>query len=47
LAFYRDMLGFEVRTDTEFGEGFRWIEVAPAGAYTVVALVRPMRAEDP
>ena len=43
LAFYRDMLGFEVRTDTEFGEGFRWIEVAPAGAYTVIALVPPMR----
>ena len=36
LAFYRDVLGFEVRTDTEFGEGFRWIEVAPAGAYTVI-----------
>ena len=47
LAFYRDALGFEVRTDTEFGEGFRWIEVAPAGAYTVIALVPPMRAEDP
>src|SRR5690242_21720709 len=47
LAFYRDKLGFEVRTDTEFGEGFRWIEVAPAGAYTVIALVPPMREEDP
>ncbi len=47
LAFYRDMLGFEVRTDTEFGEGYRWIEVAPAGAYTVIALVPPMREEDP
>ena len=47
LAFYRDMLGFEVRTDTEFGEGFRWIEVAPAGAYTVIALVQPTREEDP
>jgi glyoxalase/bleomycin resistance protein/dioxygenase superfamily protein len=40
LAFYRDKLGFEVRTDTEFGEGFRWIEVAPAGAYTVIASCR-------
>jgi catechol 2,3-dioxygenase-like lactoylglutathione lyase family enzyme len=47
VAFYRDILGFEVRTDTEFGAGFRWIEVAPAGAYTVIALVPPMRAEDP
>lgn len=47
LAFYRDTLGFEVRTDTRFGEGFRWVEVAPAGAYTVIALVPPMREEDP
>ena len=47
LEFYRDILGFEVRTDTEFGEGFRWIEVAPAGAYTVIALAPPMREEDP
>jgi catechol 2,3-dioxygenase-like lactoylglutathione lyase family enzyme len=47
LAFYRDQLGFEVRTDTDFGEGFRWLEVAPVGAYTVIALVRPAREEDP
>ncbi len=47
LAFYRDQLGFEVRTDTDFGEGLRWIEVAPVGAYTVIALVRPAREEDP
>jgi len=46
LAFYRDMLGFEVRTDTEFGEDFRWIEVAPASAYTVIALVPPMSEDD-
>jgi catechol 2,3-dioxygenase-like lactoylglutathione lyase family enzyme len=30
-----------------FGEGFRWVEVAPAGAYTVIALVPPTREEDP
>jgi catechol 2,3-dioxygenase-like lactoylglutathione lyase family enzyme len=47
LAFYRDKLGFEVRTDTDYGQGFRWIEVAPVGAYTVIALVRPAREEDP
>ena len=46
LAFYRDVLGFEVRTDTEFGEGFRWVEVAPAGAYTVIALVKPSGPDD-
>jgi catechol 2,3-dioxygenase-like lactoylglutathione lyase family enzyme len=47
LAFYRDALGFEVRADTGYDEGFRWVEVAPAGAYTVIALVPPMREEDP
>jgi catechol 2,3-dioxygenase-like lactoylglutathione lyase family enzyme len=47
LAFYRDALGFEVRTDAEFGEGFRWVEVAPAGAYTLIALVTPTSEEDP
>ena len=40
LAFYRDALGFEVRMDGSFGEGMRWIEVAPRGASTSVALVR-------
>jgi catechol 2,3-dioxygenase-like lactoylglutathione lyase family enzyme len=47
LTFYRDVLGFEVRTDTKFGESIRWVEVAPAGAYTVIALVPPTREEDP
>jgi catechol 2,3-dioxygenase-like lactoylglutathione lyase family enzyme len=47
LAFYRDLLGFEVRTDARFGEDYRWVEVAPAGAYTVIALVPPMGEEDP
>jgi catechol 2,3-dioxygenase-like lactoylglutathione lyase family enzyme len=47
LEFYRDKLGFEVRTDTDFGEGFRWVEVAPVGAYTVVALVLPANEQDP
>ena len=47
LAFYRDVLGFEVRTDSDLGEGYRWIEVAPAGAYTVIALVPPMGKDNP
>lgn len=47
LAFYRDALGFEVRTDTGYDEGFRWVEVAPAGAYTVIALVPPMGEDAP
>jgi uncharacterized glyoxalase superfamily protein PhnB len=30
LAFYRDILGFEVRNDVEYG-GMRWITVGPPG----------------
>ena len=39
LAFYRDTLGFEVRLDAVLGGELRWIEVAPPGANTSVALV--------
>jgi catechol 2,3-dioxygenase-like lactoylglutathione lyase family enzyme len=41
LAFYTEKLGFEVRSDQAYGEGFRWIEVAPPGAKTSVALAPP------
>jgi catechol 2,3-dioxygenase-like lactoylglutathione lyase family enzyme len=41
LAFFRDQLGFDVRSDTTFGEGARWIEVAPPGSATVIALNGP------
>jgi lactoylglutathione lyase len=37
LDFYAGVLGFETRVDAPFGDG-RWIEVAPAGAVTTVAL---------
>src|SRR5258708_40296641 len=39
LAFYTDVLGFEKRRDMPFGPGQRWIEVAPPGAVTSLALV--------
>lgn len=43
LAFYVDTLGFEVRSDETFGGGkMRWIEVAPPGATTAIALAPPM-----
>ena len=29
LKFYRDKLGFEVRTDATMDNGFRWLTVAP------------------
>ncbi|MFF0739159.1 VOC family protein [Streptomyces sp. NPDC004111] len=38
LDFYVEQLGFEVRRDMPFGPG-RWIEVAPPGAATTLALV--------
>ena len=46
LEFYLDKLGFEKRTDTPYGEGERWVEVAPPGAATTIALVPP-REGDP
>ncbi len=39
LAFYAGVLGFEVRLDAPFAPGRRWIEVAPPGAATTLALV--------
>ena len=44
LAFYTDKLGFEVRGDTRFGEHdeMRWLEVAPPGSQTRLALNPPM-----
>jgi catechol 2,3-dioxygenase-like lactoylglutathione lyase family enzyme len=41
LKFYGETLGFETRLDGEFGGGMRWIEVAPPGAATTVALTPP------
>jgi catechol 2,3-dioxygenase-like lactoylglutathione lyase family enzyme len=40
LAFYTGKLGFEKRLDGEFDAGQRWLEVAPPGATTSVALIR-------
>ncbi len=40
LAFYLETLGFEKRLDVPYGEGERWVEVAPPGAATTIALVR-------
>lgn len=38
LAFYREVLGFEVRRDVRMGTT-RWLEVAPPGSPVTVALV--------
>ena len=39
LAFYVDGLGFELRLDAPISDTMRWIEVAPPGAATSIALV--------
>ena len=39
IEFYTGKLGFELRGDTPYGDGDRWVEVAPPGAATTVALV--------
>jgi len=45
LEFYLERLGFEKRIDTPYGEGERWVEVAPPGAATTIALVPPREGE--
>ena len=44
LAFYTEKLGFEVRSDSRFGEHgeMRWLEVAPPGSRARLALNPPM-----
>lgn len=44
LAFYRDLLGWEVRLDVGKG-AMRWITVAPVGASSAVVLEPPAMAE--
>jgi lactoylglutathione lyase len=39
LEFYVERLGFEKRLDVPMGQGARWIEVAPPGAGTSIALI--------
>ena len=45
LAFYTEKLGFEVRSDTRFGENddMRWLEVAPPGS--LARLAAPVLSE--
>ena len=40
LEFYAGKLGFEKRLDGEFAPGQRWLEVAPPGATTSIALTQ-------
>jgi catechol 2,3-dioxygenase-like lactoylglutathione lyase family enzyme len=46
LEFYLGKLGLEKRRDASYGAGLRWVEVAPPGAVTTIALV-PARDDLP
>jgi predicted enzyme related to lactoylglutathione lyase len=41
IEFYVEKLGLEKRVDVPFGNGYRWVEVAPAGAETTIAIAPP------
>src|SRR5438105_15860878 len=41
IAFYTNTLGFSLVADVPFGEGDRWVEVAPPGGGAAIALVPP------
>jgi catechol 2,3-dioxygenase-like lactoylglutathione lyase family enzyme len=46
LEFFTEKLGFEKRMDVPYGDGQRWLDVAPAGGETTVALVPPMEGNE-
>jgi catechol 2,3-dioxygenase-like lactoylglutathione lyase family enzyme len=45
LDFYVGTLGFKKRMDVPYGNGDRWIEVAPPGTATAIALVPPRQGD--
>jgi catechol 2,3-dioxygenase-like lactoylglutathione lyase family enzyme len=47
IAFYTGKLGFSVASDVPFGDGDRWVEVAPPSGETNIALVRPQGGAQP
>jgi len=44
LAFYRDVLGFEVRNDVGY-EGMRWVTVGPPGQPAINVVLYPPSAD--
>ncbi len=47
VEFFTEKLGFEKRSDSPYGDGQRWVDVAPAGASTTIAVVPPMGEGSP
>ena len=44
-AFYTETLGFEVRGEFVMSPEYTWLEVAPVGAVTTLAIVPPPEGE--
>jgi catechol 2,3-dioxygenase-like lactoylglutathione lyase family enzyme len=42
IAFYTQKLGFSVTSDIPYGDGDRWVEVAPPNGGAAIALSLPM-----
>jgi catechol 2,3-dioxygenase-like lactoylglutathione lyase family enzyme len=47
IAFYTGKLGFSVAADVPYGDGDRWVEVAPPRGGTGIALVPPRGETQP
>jgi len=45
IEFYVKALGFEKRTDTPFGDRYRWVEVYPPNGTTGIALAPPRQGD--
>ena len=47
IAFYTETLGFSLVVDNPFGDGKRWVEVAPPRGGVTVALTEPAEVFEP
>jgi|SRR5919197_6303981 lactoylglutathione lyase len=43
IEFYTQKLGFEVKSNMQFGDNIKWIEVAPKESNSTLSLVEPNR----
>ena len=47
IAFYTETLGFSLVVDSRFGDGKRWVEVAPPRDGATIALTEPADVFEP
>jgi catechol 2,3-dioxygenase-like lactoylglutathione lyase family enzyme len=47
ISFYTEKLNFTVAADIPFGDGNRWVEVAPPSGGAAIALAQPMNDFQP